>query len=63
MIVGAKRADQLADNIAACDVELEAAELEQLDALSALPREYPGWMFEMQGGYVTGKISERRQPK
>ncbi|HEU4651165.1 MAG TPA: aldo/keto reductase [Croceibacterium sp.] len=63
VIVGAKRADQLADNIAACDVELEAAELEQLDALSALSREYPGWMFQMQGGYVTGKISERRRPK
>ncbi len=63
VIVGAKRADQLADNIAACDVELEAAELAQLDGLSALPREYPGWMFQMQGGYVTGKISERRRPK
>ena len=63
VIVGAKRADQLADNIAACEVELEAAELEQLDKLSALPREYPGWMFEMQGGYVSGKISERRRPK
>jgi aryl-alcohol dehydrogenase-like predicted oxidoreductase len=63
VIVGAKRADQLADNIAACDVELDAAELEQLDGLSALPREYPGWMFQMQGGYVTGKISERRRPK
>jgi aryl-alcohol dehydrogenase-like predicted oxidoreductase len=63
VIVGAKRADQLADNIAACGVELEAAELERLDALSALPREYPGWMFEMQGGYVSGKISERRRPQ
>jgi aryl-alcohol dehydrogenase-like predicted oxidoreductase len=63
VIVGAKRADQLADNIAACDVELEAAELAELDKLSALPREYPGWMFEMQGGYVTGKLSERRRAK
>jgi aryl-alcohol dehydrogenase-like predicted oxidoreductase len=63
VIVGAKRADQLADNIAACDVELEAAELAELDKLSALPREYPGWMFEMQGGYVTAKLSERRRAK
>jgi len=63
VIVGAKRADQLADNIAACDVELEAAELAELDGLSALPREYPGWMFEMQGGYVRDKISPRRQPQ
>jgi aryl-alcohol dehydrogenase-like predicted oxidoreductase len=63
VIVGAKRADQLADNIAACDVELEAAELDRLDQLSALPREYPGWMFQMQGGYVSDKLSERRRPK
>jgi aryl-alcohol dehydrogenase-like predicted oxidoreductase len=62
VIVGAKRADQLADNIAACDVELTADELAQLDRLSALPREYPGWMFEVQGGYVNDKISRRRQP-
>jgi aryl-alcohol dehydrogenase-like predicted oxidoreductase len=62
VIVGAKRADQLADNIAACDVELTADELAELDRLSALPREYPGWMFEMQGGYVSGKVSGRRRP-
>jgi len=63
VIVGAKRADQLADNIASCEVELEAAELAELAGLSSLPREYPGWMFEMQGGYISGKISERRQSK
>lgn len=63
VIVGARRADQLADNLASCDVELTAAELSELDGLSALPREYPGWMFQMQGGYVSGKISGRRQPK
>jgi len=63
VIIGAKRADQLADNLASCEVELTAAELSELDGLSALPREYPGWMFQMQGGYVSGKISERRQPK
>ena len=62
VIVGAKRADQLADNIAAGDVELTADELAELDRLSALPREYPGWMFEVQGGYVDDKISRRRQP-
>ncbi|RZJ96213.1 MAG: aldo/keto reductase [Novosphingobium sp.] len=49
VIVGAKRADQLADNIAACEVALTAAELAALDTVSALPREYPGWMFETQG--------------
>jgi aryl-alcohol dehydrogenase-like predicted oxidoreductase len=63
VIVGAKRADQLADNIASTEVELEASELEQLDTVTALPREYPGWMFAMQGGYTAGKVSERRKPK
>src|SRR5690606_7269390 len=62
VIVGAKRADQLADNIAACEVELTADELAELDRLSALPREYPGWMLEVQGGYVSGRVSGRRRP-
>ena len=63
VIIGAKRADQLADNVAACDVELEAAEMDELGRLSALPREYPGWMLQTQGAYVSGKASERRQAK
>ena len=62
MIVGAKRADQLADNIAACDVALTATELSTLDQLSALPAEYPGWMLEFQKGYRDSQVSPRRQP-
>ncbi len=49
VIVGAKRPDQLADNIAATNVTLTAAELTTLGDASALPAEYPGWMFERQG--------------
>ena len=49
VIVGAKRPDQLADNIAATKVRLGADELETLGEASALPAEYPGWMFERQG--------------
>ena len=60
VIVGAKRADQLADNIAACTIVLTAAELAELDKLSALPSEYPGWMLAFQGGYRDGQVSERR---
>jgi len=63
VIVGAKRADQLADNIAACAIELTADEMAELDRLSALPAEYPGWMLGFQGGYREGQVSERRQPK
>jgi aryl-alcohol dehydrogenase-like predicted oxidoreductase len=46
VIIGAKRLDQLEDNIAATDVELTEQELDALDEVSALPKEYPGWMFE-----------------
>ena len=49
VIVGARRPEQLADNLAATRVTLSAAELEQLDAVSRLPAEYPGWMLERQG--------------
>jgi diketogulonate reductase-like aldo/keto reductase len=48
VIIGAKRMEQLDDNIAATEVDLTAAELDTLEAVSALPKEYPGWMFERQ---------------
>jgi len=60
VIVGAKRAEQLAENLAATDIELSADNLAQLKDLSALPREYPGWMFDMQGQYYSDKVSPRR---
>ena len=53
VIVGAKREDQLRDNIAATEVRLTAEDLAALDQASALPKEYPGWMLERQGGYRT----------
>lgn len=49
VIVGAKRPDQLADNLAATDVKLNAEELRTLNECSRLAPEYPGWMFERQG--------------
>lgn len=51
VIIGAKRPDQLADNLAAVDVRLSEDELVMLDTVSALPAEYPGWMLELQGEY------------
>lgn len=51
VIVGAKRADQLADNLAAVKLRLSADELRALDEVSRLPPEYPGWMFERQGDF------------
>lgn len=49
VIIGAKRIDQLDDNIAATAIELNAEELAALDRVSALPAEYPGWMLDRQG--------------
>ena len=49
VIVGAKRPDQLADNLASTAVVLSDDELHALDSVSALPAEYPGWMLERQG--------------
>jgi aryl-alcohol dehydrogenase-like predicted oxidoreductase len=47
-IIGAKNIDQLNANIQSTALELTADDLKKLDALSALPREYPGWMVERQ---------------
>jgi aryl-alcohol dehydrogenase-like predicted oxidoreductase len=49
VIVGAKRPEQLADNLGATRLVLSADELAKIDAVSKLPPEYPGWMFERQG--------------
>ncbi|HEY4358190.1 MAG TPA: aldo/keto reductase [Acidobacteriaceae bacterium] len=49
VIIGAKRPDQLADNLAAVDLKLSSEELKQLDEVSKLPPEYPGWMLPFQG--------------
>ena len=49
IIIGAKRLDQPEDNIAATELQLTPDELKQLDEVSALPPEYPGWMLQTQG--------------
>ena len=59
VIIGAKRPEQLADNLAAVDVEFTPDELARLDAVSKLPAEYPGWMLERQGGYRGGPSPRR----
>ncbi|HEX7669222.1 MAG TPA: aldo/keto reductase, partial [Polyangiaceae bacterium] len=48
VIIGAKNTDQLKDNLAATDVKLSSEQVALLDAASALPPEYPGWMLEFQ---------------
>jgi aryl-alcohol dehydrogenase-like predicted oxidoreductase len=48
VIIGAKRVDQLQQNLAAVDIALTGEEMKQLDEVSALPPEYPGWMIPFQ---------------
>ena len=48
VIIGAKRIEQLDQNLAAVDVQLTPEEIKQLDEVSALPPEYPGWMVPFQ---------------
>ena len=56
VIIGAKRLDQLEDNLAAVDLVLSDDERKQLDAVSALPHEYPSWMLEAMGADRMGPI-------
>jgi hypothetical protein len=49
VIIGAKRLDQLQDNLAAAELILTQDELRQLDEVSVLPPEYPGWVLPFQG--------------
>lgn len=60
VIIGAKSVEQLNDNIAASDVVLSADELARLDAVSALPAEYPGWMLERQGSERAASVAKPR---
>jgi len=49
VIIGARRLDQLQDNLAAVEITLTQDELRQLDEVSALDPEYPGWVLPFQG--------------
>ncbi len=49
IIIGAKKHDQLIDNIACTELELSESEFNQLESISSLVTEYPAWMIERQG--------------
>ena len=57
VIVGAKRLDQLSDNLGAVEIRLTPEDIERLDAASALAPEYPGWMIERQAVYRQGGLA------
>jgi aryl-alcohol dehydrogenase-like predicted oxidoreductase len=61
VIVGAKRPEQLVDNLKAVDVRLSAEELAAIDQASRLPPEYPGWMHERQGETRRRQLEQARR--
>jgi aryl-alcohol dehydrogenase-like predicted oxidoreductase len=56
VIIGAKRPDQLQDNLAAVELTLTRDELRQLDEVSALPPEYPGWVLPLLAADRLGAV-------
>ena len=48
VIIGAKRQEQLEDNLRAVTVRLSSEDRAILDKVSGLPLEYPAWMHAMQ---------------
>lgn len=60
IIIGAKTLDQLDQNLASVELRLDAEDIEKLDAVSALPAEYPAWMVERQSA---GRIPAPFTPK
>ena len=62
VIIGAKRLDQLHENLAADSLVLAPEEIKTLDEVSTLPPEYPGWMVPFQNSDRLGPV-ERVLPK
>jgi aryl-alcohol dehydrogenase-like predicted oxidoreductase len=63
VIVGARRPDQLAENLAASEVDLTAEDLARLDAIGEPELEYPAWAIASQVTRHGFRISPRREPK
>jgi aryl-alcohol dehydrogenase-like predicted oxidoreductase len=59
VLMGAKRMDQLKDNLAAIHLKLIQDELKSLDEASQLPPEYPEWMLATQGADRLGPVDLR----
>ena len=57
VLMGAKRLDQLKDNLAAIHLKLTQDESKSLDEVSQLPPEYPEWMLATQGADRLGPVA------
>jgi len=54
-IVGARSAEQLAENVKAVALELSPEDLQQIDTVSRLPSEYPQWYHDLSLGRRPGE--------
>ena len=61
VIVGAKRAEQLEQNLAASGIELSSDELATLEPIAELDPEYPAWAIEAQDARHGFRVSPRRR--
>ena len=53
IIIGARKEDQLIDNIESTSLKLSREDLEELERISSLAPEYPAWMVNRQ---MTGRF-------
>jgi aryl-alcohol dehydrogenase-like predicted oxidoreductase len=51
VIIGAKRVEQLQENIRAASIDLDDDDMAKLDSVSRLPVEYPGWLLNTGNGH------------
>ena len=58
VIIGAKRIEQLNDNIAATTLKLTSDDLAKIETASRLPAEYPGWMLDRLGEYRRKQLAD-----
>ena len=58
VIIGAKRMDQLVDNLGAVDIALSAEEVTRLDEVSARPLPYPAWMLTLGDDRLPGQTRD-----
>ena len=54
VIIGAKRMDQLVDNLGAVELTLTGDELQRLDEVSVTPAPYPAWMLSLGDDRLPG---------
>jgi aryl-alcohol dehydrogenase-like predicted oxidoreductase len=59
VIIGAKRRDQLDDNLKSVELALTADEVEKLNQVSGLSPEYPGWML---GAQLSDRMPGTKRP-